>query len=60
MERAPRSDRADRIAELATMRLNTTHDGYAPNGLTAQQAAWRLGVSARTIQRYKRALREAS
>jgi len=58
----PRSDRAraERIAALAQMRQNTTHDAYAPNGITAQQAAWRLGVSPRTIQRYRRALREAT
>lgn len=51
--------RRERLAILASMRLNDTSDGVPPPGaLTAQEAAKRLGVNKRTIERYKRDLRE--
>ena len=51
--------RAERVQAVGAMRM---HDGREavpfPGILTARQAAERLGVSTRTIQRYKRELRE--
>jgi len=52
----------DRLSALAELTLhNVRGDTRArPGALTAAQAAQRLGVSVRTVERYKRQLREAS
>lgn len=48
------------IEELATMRLWNQATIPLPGFVTSQQAADRLGVSKRTIQRYRKRLREAA
>lgn len=50
----------ERLAELARMRLHVTCAYPVPAGyITSQEAADRLGVSRRTIQRYRKILRQA-
>lgn len=59
--RGPGRAARERLSQVAAMRL---HAGSAttplPGYITAQQAAERLGVSVRTIQRDKQRIREAS
>lgn len=59
---APRlTRRGERMEMLASMRLHDSDDSVAPAGyVTARQAAERLGVSTRTIERYKRDLRRTA
>ena len=52
--------RAERIGILASMRLNDSYEPPAPGYLTSQQAAWRLGVSQRTVERYRAELKTAT
>lgn len=56
-----RADVAERLALLATMRLQTTSSAYPePGVVTHREAAERLGVHVRTIERYVKRLQEAS
>lgn len=63
--RKPCADRhrdviAERIDALAGMRLNTVAGSVQPGTVSGQQAAWKLGVSRRTVERYKARLRAAA
>jgi len=54
--------RPDRLSALAELTLHDVRGDTTarPGALTAAQAAERLGVSVRTVERYKRQLREVS
>jgi ParB family chromosome partitioning protein len=54
------SVRQERIELLAEMRLHTGSDPCPPGAVTARQAAERLGVTARTVERYKADLRSVT
>jgi hypothetical protein len=51
--------RQERIEILASMRLHHGYDQPPPGYLTSRQAAWRLGVSPRTVERYRAELKTA-
>jgi hypothetical protein len=56
-----RVDVAERLAALAAMNLHTGFESVPPPGyITAGEAARRLGVHVRTVERYVKRIREAA